>query len=98
MGDLNVRHISSKDQLNRFTKYLLRDVKAMELMLENNWFNTDPLHIGAEQEICLVDRQFKPAPRNMEVLEKLGNEHFTTELAKFNIEANLPPLVFGKDC
>lgn len=98
MGDLNVKLVNSKDQLNRFTKDLLRDVKALEKMLHEGWFNTTPIHIGAEQEICLVDKTFKPAPVNMDVLERLDNDSFTTELAKFNIEANLSPHEFKGGC
>ncbi len=98
MGDLNVRLISSRSELNIFTRNLLKDIHAMERMLEEGWFNEDPLHIGAEQEICIVDNHFKPAPKSLEMLEKLKDPLFTTELAKFNIEANLRPLVFEKDC
>lgn len=100
MGDLNVRLVSTQKQLNDFTKCLLHDVQALERMLHEGWFNTDPIHIGAEQEICLIDGHYKPAPAAMEVLDNLGAEAacFTTELAKFNIEANLDPLVFSGRC
>ena len=98
MGDLNVRLVSSQKQLNDFTRHLLKDVHALERMLEEDWFNKEPIHIGAEQEICLVDSHFKPAPAALEVLDDLGYGKFTTELAKFNIEANLDPIVLGGDC
>ena len=39
----------------------------------------------------------RPAPVNLAVLEDL-DESFTTELGRFNVEANLPPLVYGGDC
>ncbi len=98
MGDLNVRLVSSQKQLNEFTRHLLKDVHALERMLEERWFNEDPIHIGAEQEICLVDHHFKPSPSAMQVLDVVGYDHFTTELAKFNIEANLEPHVLGGTC
>ncbi len=98
MGDLNVRLISKRSDLNTFTRNLLKDVHALERMLEDGWFNEDPLHIGAEQELCIVDSHYKPAPKSLEILEKLNDDLFTTELAKFNVEANLRPLVFEKDC
>ncbi len=97
MGDLNVRLVSTQKQMNDFTRHLLKDVHALERMLEEGWFNEDPIHLGAEQEICLVDQHFKPAPYSMEVLEQL-DDAFTTELAKFNIEANLDPVVLGGNC
>lgn len=98
MGDLNVKLVSTRPQLNNFTRRLLRDIHAMERMLEEGWFNEGPIHIGAEQEICIVDSHYKPAPRSLELLSNLDDQRFTTELAKFNIEANLDPLVFNGDC
>ncbi len=97
MGDLNVKLVSNHRQLNDFTKKLLKDVEALDYMLENGWFENEHPHIGAEQEICLIDRYYKPSPRSMEVLDDLP-ENFTTELAKFNVEANIEPLLFTGDC
>ncbi len=98
MGDLNVNLISNRKQLNDFTKKLLQNVEVLDKMIKNDWFDKGEGKIGAEQEICLVDKFYKPASRNLEILEKLDNELFTSELAKFNIEANLPPLVFKEKC
>lgn len=97
MGDLNVKVISTQKQLNDFTRYLLKDIHALERMLSEGWFNETPMHIGAEQEICIVDSHYKPMPKAMELLKDLDSD-FTTELALFNIEANVQPLVFNTDC
>ena len=67
-------------------------------MLDKKMFTETPVKIGAEQEICLVDKHFKPAPVNLEILEALNDDAFTTELAKFNLEVNLDPLDFTGDC
>ncbi|MEX0662844.1 MAG: CBS domain-containing protein, partial [Balneolaceae bacterium] len=88
----------SKEQSQKFLKYLLRDVRAMGKMLDEGWFETDNIRIGAEQELCLIDKNAKPAPIAMELLEAMGNDSFTTELAKFNLEANLQPLLFKGKC
>jgi len=99
MGDLNVRLISNQKELNTFTSHLLKDVKALEIMLNEGWFpEDDVLHIGAEQEICLIDNHYKPAPKAMQILDNIENKKFTTELAKFNIEANLLPREFTGNC
>lgn len=98
MGDQSVKVISTHKQLNEFTRCLLKDIHALERMLEEGWFNGEPIHIGAEQEICIVDNHYKPAPKSLELLQSLGDEAFTTELALFNIEANLDPLEFSGDC
>jgi len=98
MGAKGVRVARTQEELNGFTRNLLKDVKALERMLEEEMFDTEVIHIGAEQEICLIDENFKPAPRSLELLQKLKNPSFTTELAKFNLEANLRPVPFSGDC
>lgn len=98
MGDERVKLPESKEQSQKFLKYLLRDVRAMGKMLDEGWFEIDNIRIGAEQELCLIDKNAKPAPIAMELLESMGNDSFTTELAKFNLEANLEPLLFKGKC
>ena len=89
---------SSQKQMQNFTKHLLTDVKALERMLDAGLFEIDVTRIGAEQEFCLVDRQWKPAPLALEILDLLHNDQFTTELAKFNLEVNLTPIEFKNNC
>lgn len=100
MGSLDVRLVKNRAELNHFTKCLLTDIHAMERMLEEEWFEDDNIKIGAEQEICLVDDHGKPAPVALDVLKKLEkhSNNFTSELALFNIEANLDPLPFTGTC
>ncbi len=98
MGSHDVKIVSSHIQRNKFTKCLLRDIQALERMLEKNMFTETAPKIGAEQEMCLVDKHFKPAPLAMELLEAIDDPDFTTELAKFNLEVNLPPLDFKGKC
>lgn len=98
MGDFNVRLVNNQKELNEFTKCLLNDIHALERMLEEDWFESDIIHIGAEQELCLVDKHLKPAPMAMDVLSRIEDDSFVTELAKFNLETNLNPQPLGKDC
>ena len=98
MGTLNVKLVANQKDLNLVTKNLLKDLRALERMMEENWFNESPIHIGAEQEICLVDQHMKPFPIAQEVLKRIERNNFTTELAKFNIECNLKPQEFTKGC
>jgi len=98
MGEEAVKLASTKKEIQTFVKFLLNDVQALKYMIENDLFETDVIRIGAEQELCLIDKNFKPAPHNLKVLESINHELFTTELAKFNLEYNLEPLVFEKDC
>lgn len=99
MGEERVKLADSQEEVQRFMKYVLKDIRALKKMLsEDGWFEKKPIRIGAEQELCLVDRHSKASPRNMEVLDKLDDENFTTEFAKFNLEINLDPLEFKGDC
>lgn len=98
MGDLNVKLIKTKKEQNDFTRYLLEDLHALERMLEEDWFEKGQMHIGAEQEICLIDEHYKPACRAEEILDKIQSDNYTTELAKFNVEVNLSPQPFTGSC
>src|SRR5918993_3576967 len=79
-------------------RWMLRDLQALEHLLAERRFETDTTRIGAEQELFLVDRSYRPAPRALEVLERIGDAHFTTEVGAFNLECNLDPQVFTGGC
>ena len=81
-----------------FMKALLRDVRALEQMLIEGRFESGVRRIGAEQELFLVDAEWNPAPVNVEILAALADDRFTTELARYNMEFNLDPLLFADDC
>jgi CBS domain-containing protein len=101
MGFQKVSTVDSKKEMQQFVRSLLDDVQAFEYMLANDWFESDIVRIGAEQEMCLVhNKTLKPACINLEVLEKLGKDKpwCVTELAKFNLETNLSPREFVGDC
>lgn len=100
MGDHNVGLMNKQAKLQKFMKHLLKDVQALEYMLDHDMFESDVVRIGAEQEMCLVDlKSFKPAPINMEVMETMQDAPYVdTELARFNMETNLTPRVFNTSC
>ena len=98
MGEEKV-NVPTADSRSNFTHHLLRDVQALEYMLKHEWFETDTIRIGAEQEMCLVDRKtLKPTPKNISVLKRLTEYPWaTTEIARFNLESNFTPRVFAGD-
>lgn len=100
MGEQRVTLLTDKKKMQEFVKSLLRDVQALEYMLDNDWFESGITRIGAEQEMVLIDNDtFKPASNAMEALEKLGGEDWVeTELAKFNLETNMFPRELTGDC
>jgi CBS domain-containing protein/gamma-glutamylcysteine synthetase len=98
MGDQDARQRSQTEDLRLFLKRLLRDVRAMEHMLEHGLLESGVRRIGAEQELFLVDDSWRPAAKAPEVLAEVDDPHFTPELARFNLEFNLDPLIFGGTC
>jgi CBS domain-containing protein len=79
-------------------RWMLRDLQALERMLDEGMFETDITRIGAEQEMFLVDASWQPAPGAVAVLAAIADGHFTTEVGAFNLELNLDPQVFTGDC
>jgi CBS domain-containing protein/gamma-glutamylcysteine synthetase len=80
-----------------FMRAILADLRAFDRMLKENRFETGVRRIGAEQEMFLVDRSWTPARGALDMLAKLDDPHFTTELGLFQLEANADPQVFTGD-
>ncbi len=97
MGDFNVKMGNSEKELREFTRHLLRDVQALEKMLDEEKFESGIYKIGAEQEFCLVDKNYKPYPINLKILEEAQMDNLSPELAKFNLETNASPQNFEGD-
>ncbi len=86
--------------MTAFVQRLLQDIQSLEYMLQADWIEKDTLRIGVEQEMCIVDaKTLKPAPLAMEALAHMQHPYWlSTELAQFNLEVNLDPLIFRGDC
>lgn len=98
MGQQKLSIAKDPETRKHFLKHLLHDVEAIEKMIELDLFEKGVTRIGAEQEFCLVDSHFKPSKNASSVLQIINDEHFTTELAKYNLEINLDPVEIGPDC
>jgi CBS domain-containing protein len=98
MGEQKINiHKSDKIQI-QFIEHLLHDIEALEYMLKNKMFETGITRIGAEQEFCLVTKDWRPANNADDILTEINDPHFTTELAKYNLEINLDPFELKEDC
>ncbi len=89
---------SSSGKYMKFVNALLTDIEALELMIKSDLFENNIQRIGAEQEICIVNKEWKPADNAIQILAELNHNSFTTELAKYNIEINLEPLELKAGC
>ena len=98
MGEHNVEQQVDEKQSQVFMKALLEDLRALAFMLEDGRFESGVRRIGAEQEMFLIDRYLRPAPVSLEVLKQANDTRLTTEIARFNLEANLTPLKLEHNC
>jgi CBS domain-containing protein/gamma-glutamyl:cysteine ligase YbdK (ATP-grasp superfamily) len=98
MGDQDVSSEYDDQQALEFMKSLLADLSALERMIETGGIESGVRRIGAEQEMFLIDRSMRPASVATEVLEKVNDSRLTTEIGKFNLEANLSPQIFIDNC
>ena len=98
MGDHNVEQQVDEKKAQAFMKALLDDLRALAFMLEEGRVEAGARRIGAEQEMFLIDRDLRPAPVSLEVLEDARDSRLTTEIARFNLEANLTPLDLTDTC
>lgn len=93
-----VRPDEDAEQHREFMVALLNDLKALERMIDEGYFACDVRRIGAEQEMFLIDQQtWSPTKGALEMLERLEDPHFTTELGMFQLEANCSPQVLSGD-
>ena len=93
-----MKPLDSEDVRGIYFHQLLTDLEAMEKMLQEDLFLKEPIHIGAEQEFCLVDEHWEPSDKAMEILKDIQEEHFTPELTRYNLEINLDPRPLKGTC
>ena len=98
MGEHNVEQLADEKKAQAFMKALLEDLRALAFMLEHGHVESGVTRIGAEQEMFLIDRYLRPAPVSLDVLKQANDARLTTEIARFNLEANLTPLELENDC
>lgn len=98
MGSQSVKAIRNIKQRKEFISQLLKDIEALEMMIETDAFEKGIQRIGTEQELVIVNKNYRPSLNALKILEKINDEHFTTELGLFNIEANLDPIKLKGKC
>src|SRR4051794_25209244 len=89
--DVSAITVSMEDR-RRYREKVQRCLEAFAAMLRESRFASDPPSMGMEIELNLVDEAGRPAMRNAAVLDAIADEQWSTELAQFNIEVNLPPV------
>jgi len=97
MGDDTISPVTDQNKAE-FLHHLICDIRALEQMIDDGQIESGVTRIGAEQEVCLVNRALRPAMVGGEILQANDETHFTSELALWNLEINLDPLEAGPGC
>src|SRR4030095_11185690 len=98
MGQHEVEQAFDRHKLQAFMSAVLADLRALDHMIEHDWIESGVHRVGAEQEMFLVDQNLRPAPVATEGLADMPEPRLTTEIARFNLEANLTPRLIAGDC
>jgi gamma-glutamyl:cysteine ligase YbdK (ATP-grasp superfamily) len=81
----------SRADRTRYREKVRQDLDVFARMLRESAFDTDDPMTGMEIELNLVDESGDPSLKNAEVLERIADPDFQTELGQFNIEINIAP-------
>jgi gamma-glutamyl:cysteine ligase YbdK (ATP-grasp superfamily) len=91
MGEEVAAQEFSRADRTRHREKVRRCLDVFARMLREARFDTDDPMTGLEIELNLVDEAGDPALKNAEVLARIADPDFQTELGQFNIEINIPP-------
>ncbi|KAA8730879.1 glutamate--cysteine ligase, partial [Corynebacterium tuscaniense] len=95
MGDAVSRDSYTPKQRTRYRQLLLDDLESFDRHLQEAEF-VDHGTIGLELELNLVGDDMAPAGCNEAVLGELSDE-YQTEVGRYNVELNHPPLALAGD-
>lgn len=98
MGEQNISRGGDNESKRLFTRAVLNDLRALELMIDKGLIESGARRIGAEQEMFITDNDYNPNLTALDLLNDIEDERFTNEIALFNIEANLTPRRFKAKC
>lgn len=98
MGEQNITRGENHEKKRRFTRAVLNDLQALQLMVDKGLIESGARRIGAEQEMFITDSDYSPTLTALDILEDINDDRFTNEIALFNLEANLTPRLFTDRC
>ncbi|PHS20121.1 MAG: hypothetical protein COA86_02200 [Kangiella sp.] len=94
--EITDREYSAKDY-EQFNRRIHDQADQLKSIITSPNFGDEPLSIGAELELYLMDKSSQVSPVSLELLGLLKDNQFQSELNRFNLELNLSPtLAEGK--
>jgi hypothetical protein len=97
MGEDIAARVFSREDRQRYRQKVRTCLDVFERMLREARFDAELRSMGLEIELNLTDEAGDPALLNAAVLEAIADNDFTTELAQFNVEINIPPRLLTGD-
>lgn len=91
MGDDIATRTFTREQRMQYRTKVQACLDTLEDMLEQGRFVTERHRTGLEIELNLADAGYRPSFDNAAALGAIADEDYQTELARFNIEFNVPP-------
>lgn len=91
MGDKIAGTAYTREERQRYREKVRQDLDVFEQMLARSIFDFERPLIGMEIELNLVDDRYQPRMTNAEVLERIADPGFQTEIGQYNIELNVNP-------
>jgi gamma-glutamyl:cysteine ligase YbdK (ATP-grasp superfamily) len=88
--DIQPIKITGEDR-RQYREKLQRSLEVFARMLREHLFEADPVQVGLEIELNLVDERGEPSMQNADVLDAIADPAWATELGQFNLEINVPP-------
>jgi len=85
------KNYSTDDYVN-FNHKIQDQLSRLKQLIAQPNFGLGEIFIGAELELYLIDKKYQVSPVNLELLDKLNNKQFQSELNKYTIELNLLPV------
>ena len=82
----------SADDYKQFNRRIHDQVDILKEVIQRPDFGQGERCIGAELEVYLIDEKSDVSPINVELIDAMGDPQFTTELNKYNLEANFSPV------
>ena len=92
MGQEVSHSVFTREQRLSFRERVITDLDVFEQMLEGSRFDFTRPQMGLEIELNLVNQDNDPSFHNAEVLRAIADPDYQTELARYNIELNSPPM------
>ena len=87
----------SSDELQKFKQLLSRETDLLKEWFKKAAFTEHELEGGFELEFFLLDKDFNPAPDNLQFIKQIDNPHVVSEVGAAHLELNSMPFSLAEN-